>query len=139
MSLFYSSKSEEVEKLEKEFAGKAFAFKADLRDEKQIETAFKDCREKNGPFNVLVLSHGVFPSEEKPIWEMQVEQWNNTISINLTGTFLCCREFMRVLKRELQEKTIHSSQFVSIVVVGSTAGKIGFLSFSFCSSFSTNL
>ena len=42
-----------------------------------------------GPVDVLVTCAGVF--EEMPFDRLSLEQWNRTIGINLTGTFLCTR------------------------------------------------
>jgi 3-oxoacyl-[acyl-carrier protein] reductase len=50
------------------------------------ETAF-------GPVDVLVNNAGIWPTAY--VKDMTEEQWNQTLEINLTGTFLTCREAVR--------------------------------------------
>lgn len=67
------------------------------------------------------VNHAVYESNPAPIHEMQLKQWENTLSSNTTGTFLIIRAFMRQInKLSEQEKGK-----VAIVLIGSTAGKYG--------------
>jgi len=52
----------------------------------QAETAL-------GPVDILVNSAGIWPTAS--VRDMTEEQWNHTLQINLTGTFLTCREAVR--------------------------------------------
>jgi NAD(P)-dependent dehydrogenase (short-subunit alcohol dehydrogenase family) len=49
---------------------------------------------------------------------MDLEQWNDTLRVNLTGAFLCCRAFVRHLEQAPREEA-------AVVLVGSTAGIFG--------------
>ncbi|KAI8835305.1 hypothetical protein BC829DRAFT_406589, partial [Chytridium lagenaria] len=54
---------------------------------------------------------------------MSLDRWKNTISVNLDGTFLFCREYLKQL--EVAVKGGKALKNVGIVMVGSTAGKFG--------------
>jgi 3-oxoacyl-[acyl-carrier protein] reductase len=46
-----------------------------------------------GPVDILVNNAGIWPTAV--VKDMTEEQWNQTLQINLTGTFLACREAVR--------------------------------------------
>lgn len=52
---------------------------------------------------------------------MSLEQWNNTFNANLTSTFLIVRAFLRQVEKLSEEE----KEKVSIILIGSTAGKYG--------------
>jgi NAD(P)-dependent dehydrogenase (short-subunit alcohol dehydrogenase family) len=62
---------------------------------------------------VLVNNSGI-AGPMSVLWEIEPEEWDETIQVNLTGTFLCCRAF-------LPGMTSRGSG--SIVVIGSVTGK----------------
>ena len=49
---------------------------------------------------------------------MSLEQWENTVRVNLTGVFLCVKEFFVNLKEFQQDNA-------SLILIGSTAGYFG--------------
>lgn len=63
---------------------------ADVADEHSVKTAFAKVRELFGPIDILVNSAGVL--SESRLEDMPLEQWNETLAVDLTGVFLCCRE-----------------------------------------------
>eukprot|EP01089_Gocevia_fonbrunei_P016316 TRINITY_DN5008_c0_g1_i1.p1 TRINITY_DN5008_c0_g1~~TRINITY_DN5008_c0_g1_i1.p1 ORF type:complete len:182 (-),score=47.80 TRINITY_DN5008_c0_g1_i1:16-561(-) len=60
-----------------------------------------------------------FPADDVPITDMTLDQFQNTIQVNLTGSFLFAKEFMIHLK---QRKDCQSA---NIVIIGSTSGLFG--------------
>jgi NAD(P)-dependent dehydrogenase (short-subunit alcohol dehydrogenase family) len=52
---------------------------------------------------------------------MSLEQWQNTMAVNLTGPFLLCRAYLQALREASQ--TV--KDVASIIFIGSTAGKFG--------------
>lgn len=92
------------------------AIRADLNDEAQVDELFASAVETCGRVDVLVANAGVWPSTDEPIWEMDLERWRRTMAINLDGTFLCCRAFLRHVKE---------TGSGNIVLISSTAGLFG--------------
>jgi NAD(P)-dependent dehydrogenase (short-subunit alcohol dehydrogenase family) len=65
------------------------ALAADVRDETQVDEAFGRAERDLGPVDIVVTCAGVFTPMETP--ELSLAEWQRTIDINLTGTFLCAR------------------------------------------------
>lgn len=90
---------------------------ADLRSETEVRALFAQAAEQLGGMDGLVVNAGVY-KPAVPAWELELEQWRDTLAVNLEGAFLCCREFLRVLRDRPTERA-------SIVLVGSTASVFG--------------
>ncbi len=89
----------------------AYAHRADVSQESEVQGMFRDMMERFGTIDVLVNNAGL--QRDAPFHEMTLAQWNTVIGINLTGQFLCAREAVReFLRRGVVES------------VSSAAGKI---------------
>jgi glucose 1-dehydrogenase len=77
--------------------GDAVAVRADVSQEKEVETLFATTVERFGTLHILVANAGV--QRDAKLVDMTLEQWQTVININLTGQFLCARaaarEFLR--------------------------------------------
>ncbi|HYF51998.1 MAG TPA: SDR family NAD(P)-dependent oxidoreductase [Planctomycetota bacterium] len=93
----------------------AAAFKADMQNEGEIDTAVDAAVKALGPIHGMVVSAGIF--ENTTIDKMTLEFWNRVIGINLTGTMLSVRAAARVMRAN---KTPGS-----VVIYTSTAGQSG--------------
>ncbi|HVS16661.1 MAG TPA: SDR family oxidoreductase [Thermoanaerobaculia bacterium] len=91
---------------------------ADLREELEVDRMFGFAISALGLLDGLVVNAGVWPEESVPIARMSLDQWRDTLAVNLTGAFLCCRAFLRHLEDAPRESA-------SIVLIGSTAGIFG--------------
>ncbi len=60
---------------------------ADVTDEAQVAAIF------DAPFDVVVANAGA--GTTVPVRDMTLSQWNDTVAVNLTGTFLTFREALR--------------------------------------------
>lgn len=69
--------------------GEAIAIGCDVADEAHVKVMFHKAQER-GPVKILLCAAGIL--EKSPINEMTLDLWERVISVNLTGTFLCCRE-----------------------------------------------
>ncbi|KAI7220657.1 hypothetical protein KC333_g2203 [Hortaea werneckii] len=95
---------------------------ADVRDESAVDRLFQEAAQKNGgPVSVLIVNHGIWPTNDTPLADMELNQWQNTLAVNLTGPFLLCRAYQRALRDAPQSV----KDTASIIFVGSTAGKFG--------------
>ena len=88
--------NEVVEKI-KSFGGGAYAHQADVSREDQIIEMFQRMFQEFGTIDILINNAGL--QKDAPFDEMSLEQWNQVISVNLTGQFLCAREAVREFKR----------------------------------------
>ncbi len=97
---------------------RSLAIAADLTSEASVANLFEKSKQRFGGVDHLICNAGVWPPENVPLAEMTVQQWNDTLSIDLTSVFLCCRAFLQSIRsRSLEDP--------SIVLIGSTAGVFG--------------
>jgi NAD(P)-dependent dehydrogenase (short-subunit alcohol dehydrogenase family) len=101
---------------------------ADVSSEEAVKSLFRSAESTHQkPVQVLVVNHGVFPSNDIHLVNMELGQWRNTLGINLDGNFLLCREFLRRLDVHNNEsgKGPSDDPAINIIFIGSTAGKFG--------------
>lgn len=95
---------------------------ADVRDETSVSSLLSSAAEKNGgPVSVMVVNHGIWPTNSTPLVDMELSQWTNTLAVNLTGPFLLCRSYLQHLRSA--SDTVKDT--ANIIFIGSTAGKFG--------------
>ncbi len=76
---------------------RAIAIKADVSDEGQVKAMFERMYETFGTIDILVNNAGI--QRDARFEDMTLTQWNQVISVNLTGQFLCAREAVIEFKR----------------------------------------
>lgn len=69
--------------------GKVHFVSADISDEKDVIKLINQTVEMFGGIDVLVNNAAI--GITKPIEELTLDEWNNVIGINLTGSFLCAK------------------------------------------------
>ena len=77
--------------------GNAIAIQADVSQESQVISMFKQVYEAYGTLDILVNNAGL--QQDALLTEMTLTQWEKVISVNLTGQFLCAREAAKEFKR----------------------------------------
>lgn len=118
--------SEEVMNLKEELdiKGEVLSFVGDIQKEKDIKEVVDKCVEKFGGVDVLVCNAGVFIPGS--VEELDMDKWNKSFDINVTGTYLLCKEVIPLMK---DRKGGH------IVTVASHYGMVGgYQSAAYCAS-----
>ncbi len=77
--------------------GEAMAFRADVSDSSQVAMMMADIEEKLGPVTLLVNNAAVIPPSSFD--QLDDHVWSSTLGVNLDGTFHCCREAGRRMKK----------------------------------------
>lgn len=78
---------------------KAKSFICNVADEAQVEQTFSDIPKAMGSMDALINNAGILrdglliKAKEGVITKMPLQQWQSVIDVNLTGVFLCGREF----------------------------------------------
>jgi dihydroanticapsin dehydrogenase len=75
-----------------EVADATTPFACDVSSEADVKRLFQEVEARVGPADVLFNSAGV--CFNKTITETPLDDWNQTIAVNLTGVWLTCREFI---------------------------------------------
>ncbi|KAF2635936.1 NAD(P)-binding protein [Massarina eburnea CBS 473.64] len=97
----------------------------DISDELSISQSINDAVSHFGPLNILCANAGITDeSASYNIWDVPTALWDKTYTINVRGTFLTIKHFLKSV--EAAQKT-SSQQLpnVSIVLTGSECGVFG--------------
>lgn len=89
-------------------------FELDVTDEESVRAGAAQVREELGAPDVLVLNAGVFVVE--PLEITTLTSWERTLAVNLTGSFLCAREFLPSMRER---------GYGRVLAIGSSAGITG--------------
>jgi glucose 1-dehydrogenase len=76
---------------------RAYAQRADVSLEADVQTMFRRMRDEFGTIDILINNAGL--QRDAAFHDMTLEQWNTVIGVNLTGQFLCAREAIREFRR----------------------------------------
>ena len=71
----------------------------DVTDEASVRALFAATRQAFGRLDLLFNNAGR-NQPEAPIDDLPLEQWRAVLDVNLTGTFLCTREALRLMKAQ---------------------------------------
>jgi NAD(P)-dependent dehydrogenase (short-subunit alcohol dehydrogenase family) len=71
--------------------GRALPLFADITDPDSVEYLVRETIKEFGKIDILVNNAGGSPGPA-PLAQFTLAAWEKTLAINLTGTFLCCRE-----------------------------------------------
>lgn len=91
--------------------GTARCFKMDVTNSTEIDTVFDAVIKEYGRIDILVNNAGVYTS--KPALDISLEEWNRTLSINLTGQFLCAKRAAEEMKKNKWGRIINISSIAS--------------------------
>jgi 2-hydroxycyclohexanecarboxyl-CoA dehydrogenase len=86
----------------------------DVADESAVDTAFDAIGKRAGKIDYLVCCAGIY--RPAPFLALGLEDWQQTLRINLTGYFLCCRAALRFMRPQ---------KFGRIVMFSSMAARTG--------------
>jgi 3-oxoacyl-[acyl-carrier protein] reductase len=115
--LHYRKGKDRVATLGKELVGvETCAVRADLTREVQVKRLFATALKKFGRVDTLVANAGSWETRDVPLHEMSLKQWQATHNAVLTATFLCAREFFKVVAKQ---------KAGNAVLIASTAGVFG--------------
>lgn len=97
----------------------------DISDEEAISSSITQAVQTFGPIHILCANAGITDeSNTYPIWDMPTELWDRTYAVNVRGTYLTIKHFLRSVKSS-QAHTGNELDNVSIVVTGSECGVFG--------------
>ena len=89
--------------------------KVDVTDENSIQTAVKDSIQKLGGLQGLIANAGI-NGPTKPTWEYSKKEWEQVMSVDLTGVFLSTRAVLHHMRKH---------GYGRLIIISSVAGKEG--------------
>ena len=101
-----------AERIESDYAGKVLAVTADVSSREQVKQLGQRIRSFLPSVHYMVASAGIM--RPNAFMDISPDEWDQLLSVNLTGCFLCCREVVPAMVRQ---------DSGSIVLVASMAGR----------------
>ena len=77
----------------------------DVSNEKDITNLFEITKQKYKQLDIVVNNAGIFDGGS--IESLSLETWSKTITVNLTGVFLCIREAFKIMKPQKNGRIIN--------------------------------
>ncbi len=87
--------------------GNAHSIQADISVEKDVKNLVQQTIKQFGQIDFLINNAAVHQAQ--PILETELATWQKILDVNLTGTFLCAREFGKEMKKQTFGKIINIS------------------------------
>ncbi|MCI9159672.1 SDR family oxidoreductase [Anaerotruncus sp. 1XD22-93] len=125
--------AESAQKVATEIAkigGRAHVMQVDVSEEESVKSAFSQALEQMHTVDILINCAGYGRSSR--IQDLTLEQWRRLIDVNMTGTFLCCREIIpHMVERQcgkivnLASICAQTGRMVAVDYAGSKSGIVG--------------
>lgn len=115
------SRGEAVLKQIEEAGGEGILCDMDLREESEVQAAMQEAVERWGRIDIVFANAGI-NGVMAPIELMKAEDWDDTLTTNLRGTFFTLKSAIPYLKK----------QGGSVIITSSINGNRTFSGFGFC-------
>lgn len=97
--IFIGRRLDVLEQALSEGMGHGEAIACNVADATAVEVLFKSIEERHGRLDVLFNNAGIFIAG-KLIDELSIEEWQQAVDVNLTGSFLCARAAFSLMRRQ---------------------------------------
>ncbi len=92
--------------------GKAVAVPADIANEGEVVSMFESVEDRFGKIDILVNNAGV--GRFGQVADFSVDQFEEILAVNLRGTFICCRQALKMMIPRKDGYIINISSVVGI-------------------------
>ena len=96
-------------------SGAAFACRANVADENEVERMYEATAERFGGVDVLYNNAGISPGDDASVLDTSVEAWQRVQNVNTKGVFLCCKHGIPHLLERGGGSVINVASFVAIL------------------------
>lgn len=90
----------------------AFAFQADVSNQKEVQEMMKEAVDKFGSIDILVNNAGI--TKDNLLMRMKENEWDDVININLKGVFNCTKAVTRQMMKQRSGRIINVSSIVGV-------------------------
>ena len=98
--------------LQAEYDAKVFYASTDITSEEDIADSFTQCVKANGAIDILVNNAGI--GKSAPFHRMDLDFWQATMDLNLTGTFLCTKQVFEAMRERGYGRIVNISSTVGL-------------------------
>lgn len=85
---------------------RAISIKGDVSEEKDVRSAVERTVSELGGLDILINNAGI-AHQPNSVHLLSTEDWDKVVAVNLKGTFLCCREALKVMLKNKNGKIIN--------------------------------
>src|SRR6516165_10722886 len=103
--------NETAEKL-KEDGHEAFFKKVSVTNQEEVQKAVAEAREHFGRIDILINNAGI--TRDRTLLKMSKQEWDDVISVNLTGVFNCTQAVAPIMKEQNYGRIVSASSNVAI-------------------------
>ena len=103
----------------KQSGGETLSVPGDVSDEASVRGMVESVMSEFGRVDLLVNNAGI--SAITPAEETKLADWNRTLAVNLTGPFLMCREFGKVMLEQGSGSIVNISSVAGLLGIGDRA------------------
>lgn len=96
-----------------EAGGRAEAFHVDISRSDSVAALFEGMKERVERLDLMILTAAIL-GRTVSVEDMADEEWRKMMAVNLDGTFYCCREAIRWMKRHQTGRIILFSSVASL-------------------------
>ncbi len=96
-----------------QFGVQAMGLSADVASEEQVASMVEEVVATFGGVDILINSAGI--NIRRPINELTLDEFNQVMTINVTGTWLCCRAVVPVMKQRGWGRIINLASALGVV------------------------
>jgi len=104
--------AQKTEELVANAGGSAIGKKVDIVQEKEVVAFINDIIDQTGRIDVLVNNAGI--TRDGLLVRMKEQDWNDVLSINLKGAFLCIKIAAKTMMRQRYGRIINLSSVVGV-------------------------
>lgn len=104
----------ETEAMVAKYGVKTLIVKADVSKPEEVKSLFSKVDQEFGKLDILFNNAGIHLRPPR-IHEMPLEMWNEMIATDLTGTFLCMQEGIKLMLRQKKGTVINISSICGLV------------------------
>ena len=90
----------------------AFTVKCDVSNSEEVASMVKDTVDRFGRLDILVNNAGI--TKDNLLMRMKEEEWDDVISINLKGVFLCTKAVTRQMMKQRYGRIINIASIVGV-------------------------
>lgn len=107
------AKAEEVVQEIQTTGGEAFVFQANVSDADQVKAMMDETVKQFGSIDFLINNAGI--TRDNLLMRMKEDEWDDVLSINLKGVFLCTKAVTRQMMRQRSGRIVNLTSVVGSV------------------------